>query len=102
MGSKNVYERFVWFDHQVRLKKYPNANSLTDHFEISSKTAQRDIDFMRDRLRCPLHYDPTEKGYYYKDETFSLPMIYLSSEELWSLLIARKILQDISGGTSGL
>lgn len=101
MGSKNIYERFVWFDHQVRQKKYPNANSLATHFEISNKTAQRDIDFMRHRLHCPLHYDPSEKGYFYKDETFSLPMIYLSSEELWSLLIARKILQDISGGTSG-
>lgn len=101
MGSKNVYERFVWFDHQARSKKYPNANSLATQFEISNKTAQRDIDFMRDRLLCPLHYDPSQKGYCYKDETFSLPMVYLSSEELSSLLIARKILQDISGGTSG-
>ncbi len=101
MGSKNVYERFVWFDHQVRSKKYPNATALANHFEVSSKTAQRDIDFMRDRLFCPLHYDRSRKGYYYTDETFSLPMIYLSSEELSSLLIARKILQDISGGTRG-
>lgn len=101
MGSKNVYERFVWFDHQARLKRYPNANHLATQFEISSKTAQRDIDFMRDRLHCPLHYDANQKGYCYKDETFSLPMVYLSAEELSSLLIARKILQDISGGTSG-
>jgi hypothetical protein len=28
MGAKNIYERFLWFDHQVRLKKYPNASSL--------------------------------------------------------------------------
>jgi len=25
MGIKNIYERFVWFDHQVRAKKFPNA-----------------------------------------------------------------------------
>jgi predicted DNA-binding transcriptional regulator YafY len=101
MGIKNIYERFVWFDHQVRARKYPNATSLAEQFEISAKTAQRDIDFMRDRLRCPLNYDSSQKGYYYDDETFSLPMVYLSSGELSSLLIARKMLQDISGGSIG-
>ena len=101
MGTKNIYERFVWFDDQVRAKKYPNATSLAGVFEISTKTAQRDIDFMRDRLLCPLDYDSSQKGYYYDDETFSLPMIYLSSEEFSSLLIARKMLQDISGGSIG-
>ena len=101
MGVKNIYERFVWFDNQARVKKYPNASGLADQFEVSTKTAQRDIDFMRDRLLCPLHYDSSQKGYYYDDETFSLPMVYLSSGELASLLIARKMLQDISGGYIG-
>jgi predicted DNA-binding transcriptional regulator YafY len=102
MGAKNIYERFVWFDNQVKARKYPNATSLSEQFEISAKTAQRDIDFMRDRLLCPLHYDSSQKGYYYSDDTFSLPMIYLSSGELSSLLIARKMLQDISSGSIGL
>jgi predicted DNA-binding transcriptional regulator YafY len=101
VGTKNIYERFVWFDDQVRVRKFPNATTLAEQFEISTKTAQRDIDFMRDRLLCPLHYDSSQKGYYYDDETFSLPMVYLSSEELSSLLIARKMLQDISGGSIG-
>jgi len=101
MGVKNIYERFVWFDDQVRARKYPNASGLADQFEVSAKTAQRDIDFMRDRLLCPLHYDSSQKGYYYDEETFSLPMVYLSSEELSALLIARKMLQDISSGSIG-
>jgi len=101
MGAKNIYERFIWFDQRIRAKKYPNATKLARQFEISVKTAQRDIEFMRDRLRCPLHYDKTMKGYYYEDNTFSLPFIYLSSEELSSLLIARKFLRDISNGYIG-
>jgi len=44
MGLRNIYERFIWFDHQARAKKYPNATSLAEKFEISTKTAQRDID----------------------------------------------------------
>src|SRR4030043_1504399 len=101
MGTKNIYERFVWFDNQVRVGKYPNATALAERFEISTKTAQRDIDFMRDRLLCPLDYDSSQRGYCYDDETFSLPMVYLSSDELSSLPIARKMLQDTSGGSIG-
>jgi len=101
MGAKNIYERFIWFDNQVRARKYPNTTVLAEQFEISTKTAQRDIAFMRDRLSCPLRYDPLAKGYYYEEETFSLPMVYLSPKELSALLIARKTLQDISGGMLG-
>jgi len=96
MGARNIYERFLWFDRKVRAKKYPNASKLSEKFEVSSKTAQRDIEFMRERLNCPLHYDQTMKGYCYKDETFSLPSIYISAEELSALLMARNILQGIS------
>ena len=46
-------------------------------------------------------YDVSQKGYYYEDETFILPMVYLSSEEASSLLFARKMLQDVSGGNLG-
>lgn len=97
MSSKAAYERFVWFDLRTRSKKYPNATSLANQFEVSTKTAQRDIEFMRDRLNCPLVYDKTRKGYLYEDASFSLPFTYLSSDELSSLLIARKLLEGISG-----
>ncbi len=96
MGTKNIYERFLWFDQKARAKRYPNATQLAAEFEISLKTAQRDIEFMRDRLNCPLLYDKTRKGYFYEHETFSLPSIYISSEELTALLITRKMLQGIS------
>ncbi|GAB4487964.1 MAG: WYL domain-containing protein [Thermodesulfovibrionales bacterium] len=96
MGAKNIYERFIWFESQVKKKRYPNASSLAAQFEVSSKTAQRDIEFMRERLDCPLIYDAIRKGYFYDDETFSLPVVHLSSNELSSLIMARKLLRDIS------
>jgi len=101
VGDKNVIERFIWFDDRVRSNKYPNATILAEHFEVSIKTAQRDVEFMRERLSFPLVYDKNRKGYFYTDNTFSLPMTYLSSEELSSLLVARKMLLDISGGIAG-
>ena len=40
-----------------RLKEggYPNCQALSDDLEVSSKTVQRDIDFMRERTR---HLEP--------------------------------------------
>jgi len=101
MGKKTVYERFIWFDKRARSGRYPNASSLAERFEISRRTAQRDIEFMRDRLAAPLAYDASRKGYSYEDQTFTLPSIFLSTDEISSLLIARKVLRDISGGNLG-
>lgn len=101
MGRRIIYERYVWFDAAIRKGTYPNASALAREFELSVKTAQRDIDFMRDRLSCPLVYDKSRKGYYYRDGSFNLPLTWLSSEELTALLFAQKVLHDLSGGNAG-
>lgn len=98
MGDNLIWERYYWFDSKVRANRFPNANTLAEKFEISSKTAQRTIDFMRDRIRAPLEYDPHQKGYRYNDDTFSLPSFQVSQEELVSILIARDLLSQSAGG----
>lgn len=104
MANKIIFDipaksrkRIAWFNDQVKAKEYPNASTLAERFGISSKTGDRDIEIMQKDLKCPLKYDKSKKGYYYADDSFSLPMTYLSSDELSSLLLARKLLQDISG-----
>lgn len=98
MGDFLVHERFAWFDSQVRQLKYPNASTLADQFEISRKTAQRTIEFLRDRLLAPLAYDPVKKGYHYTEETFDLPRLRITQEELLSILLARRLLSRSAGG----
>lgn len=101
MGSRNSIERLRWFDRQVQEKRFPNASSLAAKYEISKRTAQREIDYMRDRLSFPLEYDASRKGYYYTDDTVPIPSIYLTTEELFSLVMARNFLRDLSGGAVG-
>jgi predicted DNA-binding transcriptional regulator YafY len=93
-----MYERMVWFDAQVRDRKYPNASSLANHFENTSRTAQRTIEFMRDRMAAPLEYDPVKKGYFYSDQTFSLPPLQADQEEMLALILARNLLTQSEGG----
>ncbi len=98
MAYTVIYERFVWFDRCVRNGRYPNASTLAERFEISRKTAQRNIDFMRDRLGAPLAYDAARRGYYYTDNSFQLTPFQASQEELLAVLTARSLLAHVSGG----
>ncbi|MDD2272440.1 MAG: WYL domain-containing protein [Desulfuromonadaceae bacterium] len=99
MGDQLYLERFVWFDHEARKERFPNANTLGAHFEIAPKTAQRSIDHFRDRLQAPFEYDKSHKGYYYTDPTFQLPVIRISEEEILALLISRKLITEASAGS---
>lgn len=98
MGDHLVWERYFWFDKQVRTEKFPNARNLAERFEISTKTAQRNIDFMRDRIGAPLEYIPSYRGYNYNDKSFSLHSFQVSQEELISILISRDLLSNSAEG----
>ena len=98
MGNVATLERIFWFDDQARRKRYPNATRLAERFELSPKTAQRCIDAMRDRFGAPLEYDASQKGYCYRDGSFSLPRFRVSQEEILAILLARKLLSSTSGG----
>ena len=101
MADQLFFERFIWFDAQVRKGMHPSAAKLAEQFEISGKTAQRSIEYFRDRLNAPLEYDSSLKGYYYVDNSFELPLMKLSEGELMSLLISRKLLSEASTGRLG-
>jgi predicted DNA-binding transcriptional regulator YafY len=95
MPAKIIYERFLWFHKQIKAEKYPNARILAQKFELSSKTAQRDIEFIRDRLNAPLVYIPSKRGYAYEDKTYDLPGIWINEEELAALFIASRLAATI-------
>ena len=95
MPSKTVYERFLWFHNQVKAERFPNARILAEKFELSQKTAQRDIEFMRDRMRAPLVYLPAKRGYAYEEQAYELPGIWITGEELAALFIASRLASTI-------
>ena len=81
----------------VQSGEYPNASSLSDNLEVSPKTIQRDLEFMRDRLQLPLAYDNSRFGYYYTEPVDAFPNLQISEGELFALLIAEKALQQYRG-----
>jgi predicted DNA-binding transcriptional regulator YafY len=44
---------------------FPNCQRIAGEFEVSPKTIQRDVNFMRDQLGLPIEYDKRRFGFHY-------------------------------------
>ncbi|NTW64563.1 MAG: DNA-binding protein, partial [Chlorobiaceae bacterium] len=62
--SRPPLVRIQHIDRELRNNCYPNCTRVACHFEVSSKSIQRDIVYMRDMLDAPIDYDKKKKGYY--------------------------------------
>ncbi len=91
MTKKLAYERYIWFHQRLKKQTYPSLRDLKERFDISQRQASREIQYMRDFFGAPIIYSPEEKGYCYEDENFELPGIWLSEEEIISLIISKRI-----------
>lgn len=98
MAEHLKFERYCWFNTQIRADRYPNASSLAHQFETCRKTAQRTINYMRDRLLAPLEYDQNHRGYHYTESSFNLPYLPVTQNELLAILLARNLLSHSAGG----
>ncbi|MEZ0258439.1 MAG: helix-turn-helix transcriptional regulator [Chthoniobacter sp.] len=83
--------------HQLSAGTFPNCRKLADALEVSSKTIQRDIDFMRDRLHYPIQWDQAHLGFYYTEPVGKLPGMEVSEGEVVALFVAQKALEQYRG-----
>lgn len=81
----------------IRTGTYPNCSTLAKEIEVTPKTIQRDISFMRDQLGLPLEYQALNHGYCYTQEVHEFPMLHLSRNDLVALFLARHALDPLRG-----
>jgi predicted DNA-binding transcriptional regulator YafY len=81
----------------TRTGAYANAGDFCAELEVCRRTILRDLDFLRDEERAPVAYDGQRKGYYLTDATWRLPPVELSSQEVFSFAVARKLLAAFRG-----
>ncbi len=89
--------RMLQIHELLKEGRFPNCQALSDDFEVSYKTVQRDIDYMRDQLQLPIEYDSTRHGFLYTKEVKNLPMVALKEGELVALLVAQKAAEQYRG-----
>src|ERR1043166_1514726 len=90
-------ERMLRMHERLKAGRYPNCRKLADELEVSSKTVQRDIDFMRYRLGLPIEYDQLHFGFYYTEPVSHFPNIEISEGELVALYVGQKALAQYKG-----
>jgi proteasome accessory factor B len=90
-------ERMLRIHQSLQSASYPNATQLAAELEVSTKSIQRDLDFMRDRLELPIEYNSKKFGYHYTAEVTSFPTMHITEGELVALVIAEKALEQYRG-----
>lgn len=90
-------ERMLRIHQLLQSNKFPNGNNLSVELEVSAKSIQRDLDFMRDRLQLPISYDAKRRGFHYTAEVTSFPTMHITEGELVALVIAEKALEQYRG-----
>jgi predicted DNA-binding transcriptional regulator YafY len=95
MSARLKYERFFWFHGEIKAGRYPNTRHLAEEFGITGRTAQRDIEFMRDRLLAPLLFDRARNGYRYAGDSYEIPGHWISETNMLSLAFAVRLASTI-------
>jgi proteasome accessory factor B len=84
--------------HQLlQANEYPNCSKLAREFELCTRTAKRDLDFMKYRLNLPIEYDSRRNGFYYTSPVEQFPGVAVTEGELFALLVAHKAIAQYHG-----
>jgi proteasome accessory factor B len=89
--------RIMEIHKTVRAHRFPNCSTLAREIEVTTKTIQRDISFMRDQLGLPLEYHQVKHGYFYAGEVHDFPLLHLSRSDLIALFLARHAIEPLRG-----
>ena len=95
------HPRLFWIDHEIRAGRYPNNPKIAAKYEISIKTAQRIMEFLRDQQHAPLAYSPEKRGWYYTDPSYKLSAVEMSEGDLIAILLAEKLSHQYRGTAIG-
>lgn len=76
-------------------------STLSERMECSGRTVKRTIETMQLYLDAPIEYDRAANGWHYADtpeNRFELPGLWLTGEELQSLILLLEVLENLGNG----
>lgn len=83
----------------IRNRGQLSFQALLDELEVSPATLKRDLEYLRDQLGAPIEYDRALNAYRfgadYRGQKHELPGLWFSERELYSLLMAYQLLNDL-------
>jgi hypothetical protein len=97
LHSRPPLYRFQEIFHAIKTGRYPNRTKLAETIEVTTKTIQRDINYMRYQMSVPIEFDFAKGGYYFTRPIADLPLFQLTEAELVSVFVAQKALEAYKG-----
>ena len=76
--SRPPLARMMRLHEWLMANRYPNCRKIAEEFEVSGKTVQRDVNFMRDRMGLPIEYDKGRFGFHYTHSVTVFPALGIS------------------------
>ena len=96
-GSKAQMQRIYAIVDAIKAGGYPNCRSLAERLEVTQKTVQRDVNFIRDQLGLPLSYDASMHGYLFTGEVDHFLVFEMQVEDLAAMFLARHAMKSVRG-----
>lgn len=96
--DRPLWRRLQIIHHEIKEGRHPNTSSLAAQLSVSTKTVQRDIDYLRDELEAPIEFRREENGYAYGRDDYVLPFLPVDGQDLFSIGVAAQVL-SLLGGT---
>ena len=91
-------ERAYYLHKILKQSHYPvSLNRLCDEFQCGKATVKRQIYDMRLYLDAPIINKPGQGYFYAKNDSFELPGVWFSADELHALLTIQKLAANLSG-----
>jgi predicted DNA-binding transcriptional regulator YafY len=90
--DRPLWRRLQEIHHALKEGRHPNASSLAAELSVSTKTVQRDLDYLRDELAAPIEYDRGENGYRYTRPDYVLPFLPVDGKDLFAIGVAAQVL----------
>ncbi len=95
--DRPLWRRLQTIHHEIKEGRHPNTSSLAAELSVSTKTVQRDIDYLRDELEAPIEFRREENGYVYGREDYVLPFLPVDGQDLFSIGVAAQVLALLGG-----
>jgi predicted DNA-binding transcriptional regulator YafY len=86
--------RILMIDEAIRSGSYPNIAKLARKAEVTRRTIERDIEYLRDMYHAPIEYDRDREGYYYSEPNFFIKSVMLTEGELFSIALFDRMLEQ--------
>jgi len=94
---KPQHSRLLFIDRTIREGSFPSCLSMAQEWEVTRKTIQRDITYMKYELDAPIEYVAKKRGYRYREENYQLPAMDVREGDLFAIYLAEKLLGQYKG-----